>query len=121
MGALINKKFIKNKKPCKNYFKKKKVNNPNNRKLCIDNANGRCMDCNSMSEVSAHHIMFRSEVGIDDSPDNLIALCFSCHRKAHDGYYECGTYIPSKMYIVNLLERLNLPLYKNKLEERKIK
>ena len=38
--------------------------------------------------VNIHHIEFRSKYGkktkhLQDHPDNLIALCHTCHQKAH--------------------------------------
>jgi len=106
------------KKPEKNFFKKKKVKEPLNRKKCVEAANGKCRDCGSQENVSAHHIIFKGEQG-DDSPDNLVALCFSCHRKAHDGYYTNLKYVTAKEYIIDLLERIDPQFYREKIEERK--
>ena len=114
-----NKILGNGKKPQKSYFKKKKINCPKNRKIAVERAKGKCLDCGSTSGVASHHIMFKSEVGIDDSFENLIPLCFNCHRKAHDGYYINKVFVTAKEYIIYLLERLDLKLYRDKIEERK--
>lgn len=43
-----------------------------------------CRGCNSNNQIKLHHIIYRSE-GIDHHPDNLVTLCFNCHRRIHDG------------------------------------
>ena len=42
----------------------------------------RCQSCGSASQLQVHHLRFRSALG-DDSIENLITLCFSCHEKIH--------------------------------------
>lgn len=47
----------------------------------------RCEVCNAIA-VDIHHIIPRSKFGSkrkdeQDAPENLIALCRSCHEKAH--------------------------------------
>lgn len=47
----------------------------------------RCEVCNDLA-VDIHHIIPRSKFGSkrkeeQDAPENLIALCRSCHEKAH--------------------------------------
>ncbi len=44
----------------------------------------RCELCGSNHRLQVHHIKSRGAGG-DDAPDNLICLCYVCHRKAHDG------------------------------------
>jgi 5-methylcytosine-specific restriction endonuclease McrA len=41
-----------------------------------------CQDCGSSKDLQVHHLRRRSKLG-DDSLDNLITLCDSCHRKRH--------------------------------------
>ena len=41
-----------------------------------------CEVCNAVA-VDIHHIKYKSRGGGDDI-ENLIALCRSCHNKAHD-------------------------------------
>lgn len=43
-----------------------------------------CEVCGSRQYLEVHHIKTRGSGG-DDVPDNLIRLCWICHRKAHDG------------------------------------
>ena len=42
----------------------------------------RCQSCGAMSNLEIHHKRFRSHSG-DDSEDNLITLCFTCHASVH--------------------------------------
>jgi 5-methylcytosine-specific restriction endonuclease McrA len=44
----------------------------------------RCQSCGTMSNLEVHHKQFRSHSG-DDSEENLITLCFTCHASAHQG------------------------------------
>ncbi|MGH9517131.1 MAG: HNH endonuclease [Terriglobales bacterium] len=42
----------------------------------------RCQNCGTMTSLEVHHQKFRSHSG-DDSKENLITLCTSCHSKWH--------------------------------------
>jgi 5-methylcytosine-specific restriction endonuclease McrA len=42
----------------------------------------RCQACGSMSSLEVHHKEFRSHSG-DDSEENLITLCTTCHCGVH--------------------------------------
>jgi len=42
----------------------------------------RCQSCGTMSNLEVHHIQFRSHAG-DDSEENLITLCYTCHASVH--------------------------------------
>ena len=42
----------------------------------------RCQECGSLSNLEVHHIEHRSQTG-NDSEENLITLCSSCHRTIH--------------------------------------
>jgi 5-methylcytosine-specific restriction endonuclease McrA len=42
----------------------------------------RCQGCGTMSNLEVHHGQYRSHAG-DDSEENLITLCASCHREIH--------------------------------------
>ena len=42
----------------------------------------RCQACGTMSNLEVHHKEFRSQSG-DDSEQNLITLCSSCHARMH--------------------------------------
>ena len=43
-----------------------------------------CRSCNSNNQIAPHHIYPRAQ-GRDHHPDNIIILCFDCHRAIHDG------------------------------------
>jgi len=42
----------------------------------------RCQRCGTRSNLEVHHQEFRSHCG-DDSEENLITLCASCHEQVH--------------------------------------
>ena len=42
----------------------------------------RCQLCGAMSNLEVHHQQFRSNSG-NDSEENLITLCVSCHAETH--------------------------------------
>ena len=42
----------------------------------------RCQSCGAMSNLQIHHKLFCSQSG-EDSEDNLITLCVSCHEGVH--------------------------------------
>lgn len=44
----------------------------------------QCRACGARKDVDAHHIRFRSAGG-EDSPENVAAICRSCHDDIH-GY-----------------------------------
>jgi 5-methylcytosine-specific restriction endonuclease McrA len=43
-----------------------------------------CEICGRWGTVDVHHIDSRG-AGHGDEPENLISLCWVCHRKVHDG------------------------------------
>ena len=45
----------------------------------------RCQRCGSQWNLQVHHLELRSQSG-DDVEENLITLCNSCHRRAHDRF-----------------------------------
>lgn len=47
--------------------------------------NFRCRKCGEMetAKLTVHHVIFRSQGG-DHSPENLVTLCWSCHKLVHD-------------------------------------
>jgi 5-methylcytosine-specific restriction endonuclease McrA len=51
-------------------------------KRCYGSQEYKCLKCGKYpqpkSELHFHHVVYRSSGG-DDSPDNLIPLCFNCH------------------------------------------
>jgi len=42
----------------------------------------RCQSCGAMSNLEVHHKEFRSHSG-EDSEENLITLCSTCHLSVH--------------------------------------
>ena len=42
----------------------------------------RCQSCGAMSNLEVHHKQFRSRSG-NDSEQNLITLCSTCHAQMH--------------------------------------
>jgi 5-methylcytosine-specific restriction endonuclease McrA len=44
----------------------------------------RCQHCGTMSNLEVHHKQFRSPSG-EDSEENLITLCCTCHALVHGG------------------------------------
>jgi 5-methylcytosine-specific restriction endonuclease McrA len=42
----------------------------------------RCQLCGSLRRLEVHHLQFRSQLG-EDSEDNLITVCASCHAQLH--------------------------------------
>jgi 5-methylcytosine-specific restriction endonuclease McrA len=51
----------------------------------LNAARGRqvCYGCGKYTDVAPHHLIRRSELRLD-IPENLIPLCWACHRAAHD-------------------------------------
>jgi 5-methylcytosine-specific restriction endonuclease McrA len=49
----------------------------------------RCQSCGTMVNLEVHHNQFRSHSG-DDSDENLITLCATCHASAHGARAEAG-------------------------------
>ena len=47
----------------------------------------RCQFCGAMLNLEVHHKQFRSHSG-QDSEENLITLCVSCHEETHSGRRE---------------------------------
>ena len=43
-----------------------------------------CRSCNGVTDITPHHIIFRSEKRLHHV-DNLVTVCFDCHRAIHEG------------------------------------
>lgn len=59
----------------------------NTKAFVLDRDNHTCQHCKGKTKDSSlhvHHIVFRGNGGSDD-PENLIALCKTCHDKLHKG------------------------------------
>lgn len=55
----------------------------------LDRDHWQCRNCKIRSQLHVHHIIFRS-LGGDDSMENLITLCSSCHDGVHTDISETG-------------------------------
>ena len=88
-----------------------------NRKLAIELDGNKCKDCGAIVDLNntgdgAHHIIFKSEY-VDDHLDNLITMCFDCHRFAHNGYRRNGYKLSARDYVIELLQDLeNMPNFR---------
>lgn len=51
----------------------------------------KCQFCSTMSNLELHHKEFRSHAG-NDSEENLITLCRSCHANLHESRSFCVLY-----------------------------
>lgn len=50
---------------------------------CFKRDGFKCRYCGSRNDLTAHHIIYRSQNG-PDVLVNLLTLCFFCHRDIHD-------------------------------------
>jgi 5-methylcytosine-specific restriction endonuclease McrA len=55
------------------------------RRQILERDRWRCQHCGSRQNLQIHHEEPRSQSG-DDVEENLITLCNSCHRRAHDRF-----------------------------------
>lgn len=73
------------------------------------------MNCYHTTDLTVHHIVFKSEGG-DDSFGNLITLCQECHRYAHDGVYRGDKYVNARTFMIYLLKELDDSKYRKALK-----
>jgi len=52
------------------------------RQSVLERDGWRCQACGSMNNLEVHHIQFRSQQG-RDTEENLIILCWQCHKQTH--------------------------------------
>ena len=45
----------------------------------------KCLKCNNENDLSPAHYKSRGSGGTEDDLNNLMLLCWLCHRKLHDG------------------------------------
>lgn len=45
-----------------------------------------CLHCNSTEYLGPHHYIARSHPEGTDDLENLLVLCWKCHRAYHDGF-----------------------------------
>ncbi len=53
------------------------------RKVLQQYSHPKCELCGKWGTAVPHHIVFRSQSGGHDMPENLINLCVDCHDDAH--------------------------------------
>lgn len=53
-------------------------------KLLLDRDDFKCLHCNSELNLAPAHYQSRGSGG-NDTLDNLMLLCWDCHRKQHEG------------------------------------
>lgn len=51
------------------------------RRLVMQRCGGECECCGDVKDITLHHLHYRS-VGAEE-PDDLLALCWECHRREH--------------------------------------
>jgi len=54
----------------------------------LDRDGWKCRHCGMRSNLHVHHVIYRSEMGVDESW-NLATICNECHDKVH----ACTLYI----------------------------
>lgn len=55
------------------------------RKAVYQRDNYHCRSCNNTQGLHPHHIKFASAGG-EDTMENLVTVCWLCHRAIHDGF-----------------------------------
>jgi hypothetical protein len=54
---------------------------------CFERDGWRCRHCWDRNGLHPHHVIYQSHGGPDEL-NNLITLCWQCHRAHHDGFLE---------------------------------
>ncbi len=63
------------------------------------------LDLRNINELHAHHIIKRSQCG-PDTPENGIALCTKCHKKAEEGYDDPSRgRVSARQFNIQILEQ----------------
>ena len=52
---------------------------------CFARDGWQCRHCYSRMGLHPHHVIYQSHQG-EDALNNLITLCWQCHRAHHDGF-----------------------------------
>lgn len=75
-----------------------------NRRLeVLERDNNKCCICGRSSDevpLNVHHIILESQGGSADM-NNLITLCFKCHREEHERIYDRTEYIRKIEKVIN--------------------
>jgi 5-methylcytosine-specific restriction endonuclease McrA len=53
-------------------------------RACFRRDGWRCRHCGDSSGLHPHHVVYKSHGGKDEL-NNLLTLCWKCHRGHHDG------------------------------------
>ena len=69
-------------RPTGNRFRLDPVSYENLRREVLRRDGWRCQYCGAMSNLEVHHQQLLSHSG-EDSEENLITLCFRCHKAVH--------------------------------------
>lgn len=84
----------------------------------------RCSKCGSGENVEMHHVDYRSEGGVD-APENMTALCRSCHVELHSGRGDWsrwgaigGKASAARLHFLNNLKQFKNPAVKQAYLER---
>jgi 5-methylcytosine-specific restriction endonuclease McrA len=51
----------------------------------------RCRHCRNREGLHPHHVVYKSHGGAD-TLDNIVTLCWKCHRAVHDGFLRVDAY-----------------------------
>lgn len=54
---------------------------------CYKRDGFKCRHCNDRNGLHPHHLRYKSHGGPDEL-NNLITLCWQCHRAHHDGFLD---------------------------------
>ena len=63
-------------------------------RMCFKRDDWKCRCCGNRQGLHPHHIKFASQGG-EDVLDNLITVCWICHRLIHEGKLEVRVCINS--------------------------
>ena len=67
------------------------------RQKVYERDNYRCRFCNYSMGLHPHHIKYKSAGG-SDTLDNLVTLCWICHRAVHDGFLTCERHMDKVVF-----------------------
>lgn len=59
------------------------------RRQCFERDGYHCRVCNNTKGLHPHHIKYKNAGG-EDTLENLLTVCWICHRAIHDGFLKCG-------------------------------
>ncbi len=79
---------------------------PKNLKLAKKLDDYKCVLCGDIENLITHHINLVGSNGRDDHLENLITLCFNCHRKVHDGIKINNTWISGEYYLYTNIRKI---------------